>query len=215
MTLDQVVQLTDVDAYTAFTKVVLTSETYRLAIRGAPVLHQEKFPVKPVNYNEVIELKGLNGLKGFNLTSFEVKLQAEPDGSNMIGRVFIPNPSVMTIAMVSSGLWKPCWALLTAQGNVTLDNFVKGTKIGESRINDLTLVPGANNFDMRSTVNQSLIISMLNDYPDGKLPVDVIGRESVYDGKHLPYYEAALASNKQSLMLDVKSALNKILGGGS
>lgn len=43
---------------------------------------------------------GLNNFNGFNVTSFEIKLEAESDGTNMIGTVYIPNPSVMTISFV-------------------------------------------------------------------------------------------------------------------
>lgn len=44
----------------------------------------------------------MNNLNGFAVTDFEIKLTAEPDGTNMIGTVYIPNPSVMTITMVKS-----------------------------------------------------------------------------------------------------------------
>lgn len=35
------------------------------------------------------------------MPNFEILLKPEADGTNMIGTVYIPNPSVMTIAMVS------------------------------------------------------------------------------------------------------------------
>jgi len=43
---------------------------------------------------------GLNKLNGFNVTAFSIELTPEADGTNMIGTVYIPNPTVMTIAMV-------------------------------------------------------------------------------------------------------------------
>ncbi|KAI9828748.1 MAG: hypothetical protein M1832_001853 [Thelocarpon impressellum] len=193
--IDQVVEITDMAIFTEFTKLTLKSETFRLGVRGRPVLHQGKLPAKQVDYNQVIELKGLNGLKGFDLTDFEIKLVPEPDGTNMIGKVLIPNPSVLTIEM----------------GNVTFDNLVEGQKIGEARIDDLKLVPGDNHVEMRSTVNQTLVIGLLAKYEDGKLPVDIVGKSVVYDGKKLEYYEAALASNKQSLKLDVRGAIGALL----
>lgn len=42
---------------------------------------------------------GLNGLKGFNITSFNL-MSPKPDGIDMNGTVYIPNPSVLTVAMV-------------------------------------------------------------------------------------------------------------------
>lgn len=43
---------------------------------------------------------GLNNLDGFDVTNFEILLRPEADGTNMIGTVYIRNPSVLTIAMV-------------------------------------------------------------------------------------------------------------------
>lgn len=43
---------------------------------------------------------GLNGLDGLNVTDAKLIQPKEKDGTNMRGNVFIPNPSVMTIAMV-------------------------------------------------------------------------------------------------------------------
>lgn len=88
--------------------------------------------------------------------------------------------------------------------------FVEDILIGYSVINDLTLKPGNNTVDMRSTTNQSLVLQKLANYKDGILPVDVVGNSSVYGGQHLVYYEQALASNKLRVNLNVGSALNAI-----
>ena len=45
-------------------------------------------------------MPGLNKLTGFNVTNFTIELNPEPDGTNMVGTVYIPNPTVMTISMV-------------------------------------------------------------------------------------------------------------------
>ena len=122
--LDQNVQVTDLGQYTNFAKVVLASEEYKLAVKGRTGLHQKGLRAITVGYDKVVTLKGtlpsakthngcgslaliachsivgLNGLKGFNVTSFQILLTASPDGANMIGKVYIPNPSVMTMEMV-------------------------------------------------------------------------------------------------------------------
>ena len=72
---------------------------------------------------------------------------------------------------------------------------------------------------MRSTIDQAAVIKfVIADYPDGLLPVDIVGNSSVYNGEHLPYFEDALAANTQHISLDVGSKL-KALGfdipGGS
>lgn len=43
---------------------------------------------------------GLNGLKGFNITTFKISLTPNPDGSNLVGIVYVPNTSVMTLDLV-------------------------------------------------------------------------------------------------------------------
>ena len=141
-------------------------------------------------------------------------LTPAPDGANMVGTVYIPNPSIMTIELV-----RPPWLLVAApltgmQGNVTMNLFVAKQMIGTTSLQDLTLAPGNNTVQMRSTVNQTMVLNMLANYPSGILPIDVVGNSSVYNGQHLTYNEAALASNTQHIMLNVGAALAAVESGG-
>lgn len=113
---NQTVKITDLDAFMSYNNITLNNEEVKVAIRGRTALHEMKFPTTTVNYNKIVTLKGtffpmqivtptdrtlgLNNFHGFNVTSFEIKLEAEPDGTNMIGTVSIPNPSVMTLTFV-------------------------------------------------------------------------------------------------------------------
>lgn len=135
-------------------------------------------------------------MSGFEVKNFTILLSPESDGANMIGQVYIPNPSVMTIAL----------------GNVTMDLSVAGTPIGQTLIPNLTLKPGDNTVDMRSTTNQTAVLKLIPcSYKDGILPVDIKGNSSLNtNGDHLPYFEYAIQSNVLSTSLDVGSALNKI-----
>ncbi len=64
---------------------------------------------------------------------------------------------------------------------------------------------------MRSIVNQTIVLTkVISEYKDGMLPIDIIGNSSIYNGKHLPYFEQALASNTQSITLNVGAALKAI-----
>ncbi len=92
--------------------------------------------------------------------------------------------------------------------------YVEGDLVGYSAINDLVLRPGDNTVDMRSTTNQSLVLSKLSRFSDGILPVDIVGNSSIYNGQRLPYYEDALASNKLRVNLNVGAAL-RALGLGA
>ena len=121
-TIDQIMQIVNPDQFTKYTTMVLNSEEYRLAIQGRVGLKQRGLRKMTVDYNEVVTLKvkfnlcyhhfvhrhltervsGLNKLKGFNVTEFHVLTKPDPDGANMVGKVSVPNPSIMTIAMVCS-----------------------------------------------------------------------------------------------------------------
>ncbi|KAL8757567.1 MAG: hypothetical protein Q9184_004173 [Pyrenodesmia sp. 2 TL-2023] len=206
------------DAFIDYNTQLLTKESVDLVIKGRTKLHQGRLPVTTVDYHKTINMKGirhfpsprltimmltkptgLNGLAGFNITSFSIRLIPEPDGANMVGTIYIPNPSVMTITM----------------GNVTFNNYVDGDFIGTSTLSDLVLRPGNNTLPMRSTVNQTLVIGKVTGtYKDGLLPVDIVGNSSVYDGQHLEYFEKALQSNRQHIVLNVGAALAAVTGGG-
>ena len=96
-------------------------------------------------------------------------------------------------------------------GNVTYDVSVDGQNIGQSTINNLYLVPGNNTVPLRSTTNQTAVIDLITTkYKDGILPLDIIGNSSVYNGQHLPYFEAAIRQNPQRINLNLGPALGQI-----
>ncbi|KAF2397606.1 hypothetical protein EJ06DRAFT_481937 [Trichodelitschia bisporula] len=189
---NQTLEIKNLRQFEEYNKVVMNSETYRVGIRGRMGLKQGGFPKTNVNFNKIVTSKGLNKLAGFKVLDFNISLSREPDGTNMIGKVSIPNASPITLQM----------------GDVTLDLFVDGTSIGNSTLKDLTLKPGENIAEMRSNTDQAgVITAIMKKYHDGIIPVDIVGRWSVYQGKHLTYYEAALQSNPMRTMLDVGPAL--------
>ena len=213
ITVDQTLNVTNMDQFIAYNKVVMNSDEFRIAIRGRTGLHQNGLSKINVDYNKVVTMKGprsrcpafnyllkvpslgLNKLSGFNITGIHILTTNAPDGSNMNGTVSIPNPSVLTIGL----------------GNVTLDLSVQGTPIGQSLLPDLVLKPGNNVVPMRSTVNQSLVIGMItSSFKNGILPLDIVGNSSVSNGQHLEYYEAAIQSNTLHVDLDAGSALAEI-----
>ena len=198
---DQDVSITDLEAFTAYNVAVLNDESVQVDVVGKTWLHEMDFPDTTVNYNTTTTMKGLNKLSGFNVTSFSIKLAADPDGTNMVGEVSIPNPTVLTLAM----------------GNVTFFNLLPAsasgpaTTIGNSTLENLVLKPGNNIIPMKSIVDQTMVIEAIaTTYKDGKLPVDIIGVSSIYNGQHLTYYEKALQGLTQHVTLDVGSALKAI-----
>lgn len=94
---------------------------------------------------------------------------------------------------------------------MTLDVSVNGTQIGQSYLNNLTLQPGSNIIPLRSTINQTEVISLITGtkaaYPSGVIPLTIIGNSSVYNGVEIPYFTEALASNPLSTDMNVTQVL--------
>lgn len=115
--------------------------------------------------------KALNGLKGFNVTNARINITAASGTSNFFGTAFVPNPSVMTIAL----------------GNVTLTLSTSGGVVGNSSILDMTLVPGDNNFAMTSIIDKTAVLDAV-DKETGLVTLFIEGKDCVYNGQHITYY---------------------------
>ncbi|KAL9001426.1 MAG: hypothetical protein Q9169_000001 [Polycauliona sp. 2 TL-2023] len=199
--IDQEVQITDMDAFIEYNKQLLMNEKVDMLIKGRTKLHEGRLPATMVDYEKTITMKGLNSLTGFSIPTFRILLTPDPTtGANMLGRVLIPNPSSLTLTL----------------GNVTLNNYVDGTFIGTSLLPDLKLVPGDNDVEMQSTVNQTSVIeSVVGRYRDGMLPVEIVGEKVVNGvGERLGYFEEALRGVRLQVVLDVGKALGEVGAGG-
>jgi hypothetical protein len=98
----QLVHINNLEAVTDYCIAVLEQEEVTSALVGKTDLHEGKLPVAHINYNTTTTYKGLNGLKGFNVTNVRLNLTAEAGQPNLKGLAYIPNPSLFTIAMVFS-----------------------------------------------------------------------------------------------------------------
>ncbi|OJD29288.1 pre-mrna processing factor 4-like protein [Diplodia corticola] len=194
---EQDVEVADMDQFIAYNKLVISSEEFRLGLRGRPSVKLDGLPSFDVDYNKVVTMKGLNKLAGLAITSADIRTTPEPDGATLLGTLFIPNPSVLAVSM----------------GNVTMDLSVNGTSIGYTLIPDLNLMPGNNTFNMRSYVDTKLVLGLVTkQYTDFVLPLDIIGNRSVNSaGERIPWLEAAIKENTIRYDLDLSTAL----GGGS
>lgn len=183
---NQEVTINSIDALSDYTTAVLSSEYVTTALVGKTKLHEGSLPVLNINYNQTSTYKGLNGLKGFNVTGVKVNLTALT-GPNLSGYAYIPNPSDMTIVM----------------GDVTmqLSTAVAGV-VGNTTIANMTLVPGNNTLPMSGTMDQTKVVGSM-DTNTGLVELSIIGQSAIYNGEHLVYYERALASNNLSLALNV------------
>jgi len=187
----QSVQIANQDQLAAFAIAVLTSENVTTGLAGKTKLHEGKLPVLTINYNTTVTYAGLNGLKGFNTTNVKINLTAPAGTVNLKGIAFIPNPSLMTIAM----------------GNVTLTlSTASAGVVGNATIENMTLVPGDNNLPLYAITDQIKIASSM-DLKTGIVELSIEGKDAIYNGQHLTYYEKALASNKLTLNMNVQQVI--------
>ncbi|KAF1830330.1 hypothetical protein BDW02DRAFT_591970 [Decorospora gaudefroyi] len=195
VTIEQDVDLENMEAFSDYTKTALASETFDVYLDGKTDIHLSGLPTMDVDYNKVVTMKGLNKLKGLDITDVKILSGADEilsDGSNLIANVSIPNPSVMTLDL----------------GNVTMNLFVEGEEIGYSLIPNLLLRPGDNKFPLQGRVDQLLILGLVKStYTDAMLPIEIVGNSSIRNGQHLTYYEEAIKSNRIKMDLDVAPAL--------
>lgn len=198
VTIDQDAKFESLEAFSAYTKAVLASEELTIDLDGNTKIHISGLPVTKVNYNKKITMKGLNHLSGLNITDLKIlsgEKEILSDGSNMLGTVHIPNPSVMTLDL----------------GNVTMNLGVAGTAIGYALLPNLVLKPGENTVPMQARVAQATLLSMvLSTYKDAIIPLEISGNSSIKDGQHLTYYEEAIKANTVKLDLNAGPALSSL-----
>ncbi|EGD90701.1 hypothetical protein H112_02168 [Trichophyton rubrum D6] len=194
--IDQDVKIENAEGFAAFSKAIMLSKEVKLNIIGTTKLKLGGLQKTDVDYDKTTTLKGMNHLEGFNVT--DIKIGNIPDTEyNMKGNAFIPNPSVLTLDM----------------GNLTLNLAVDGHPIGYSVLHDVVIKPGDNNIPMFAKADLAYVLKQTgkeSKYPNGIVPVSILGNSSVAHGKELPYYTKAVAAN--TLMVDLN--VPAILSGG-
>jgi len=192
----QLVHINNLEAVTDYCIAVLEQESVTSALVGKTDLHEGKLPVTHINYNTTTTYKGLNGLKGFNVTNVKLNLTAEAGQPNLKAFAYIPNPSPFTIAM----------------GDVTLTlSTAKHGVVGNSSIPDMTLRPGNNTLPMTAIIDQLMVTDSMNS-KTGIVELLIKGNSSIRNGQHLTYYERALANNNLTLEMNVLQVLSDSSG---
>jgi hypothetical protein len=176
----------NLEQVTAYASAIITQENVSTALVGRTKLHVGALPVVTINFNSTSTYKGLNGLKGFNVTNLIIT-----NNTDLTGFAFIPNPSVVTVAL----------------GNVTMIMSTKEAgEVGRTVINDMTIVPGDNSLPLTGTVNQTGILQSLN-VTTGFVTLQITGESAIYNGQHLTYYEEPLKNNVLHLDMNVVQVL--------
>lgn len=104
------------------------------------------------------------------------------------------------------------------QGVLGLTLQVENFTIGNATIDNMFLVPGANNLPLRATVDLTVITSNLaaiaaaqpSFTSNGTLAIKALSRTVTFNGQRLPFYEQALAPVVLTSFVNVQ----KLLAGG-
>jgi hypothetical protein len=80
ITVEQDVKFDSLDAFSAYTKAVLASESFEVHLDGKPNIHLSGLPTMDVNYNKVITMKGML----LDLYHLRKKLTYSQDSTNSL-----------------------------------------------------------------------------------------------------------------------------------
>ncbi|RDL35988.1 Uncharacterized protein BP5553_06600 [Venustampulla echinocandica] len=195
---DSKVMINNMDQLTNFATQAVAQEYVSTALVGETTLHLGALPTVKINYNSTSKYKGLNALKGFNVTGARIDLLAKPGQQNLKGFAYVPNPSLMTIQL----------------GNVSLSlSTEKAGKVGTTTINDMTLKPGNNTLPLFGTMDQAKVVGSLDG--DGMVELLITGTDAIFNGEHLVYYEKALSANVLKLKMNVMQVIKDSSSGSA
>ncbi|CUS14181.1 unnamed protein product [Tuber aestivum] len=171
-------EIASVSALTEFSALLLGSETLRVAIRGRSTLRAGKLHTK-VNYNEVITIKGFNQLKGMEIEEYNLLNRTQQsDGSNLGGKVLIPNPTVFDIQM----------------GDVHINLSFNGQALGNGTIPGLHVRPGNHTYDFRARVQTAALLRLAAAGGGNPVVLDVRGNGTDINGVSIPWLAEPLSS---------------------
>ncbi|KAF8314052.1 hypothetical protein DL93DRAFT_2167525 [Clavulina sp. PMI_390] len=97
--------VSDVDSLTAFSKVLITNETFEWTIVGQNLsVSALGIDVPTINYNKTVSLKGLNGLKnGVVIDSFDLPANDPAGGITLTLQTTVTNPSQVGVSLSEIG----------------------------------------------------------------------------------------------------------------
>jgi hypothetical protein len=176
---DYPMEIADKDAFVEFTKLALSVDSFRLALRSRPELASGSLR-NFVDYNKVVDLKGFNGLKGAKIYGSKLLNESMEDGTNMLATLYVNNTSSFEMEV----------------GDLTANFKASGLALGYGVVKNLRLVRGEN----RVQVNGHLLEALAKNAEstqgllDLGMKITISGNSTVYNGKHIPWLEAALGA---------------------
>lgn len=176
---DRATDVIDGEAFEEFSKALFELEEFSVSVKGKSKIHVAAFKSN-IDYKETVTTKGVNGLKGMKINSFSIKSKNDgPDGSNLVGKVLIKNPSVVTIQT----------------GNVDFAMLSEGKEIGTGTLPDLKLIPGDHEYDFYAKGELSKVVGLISLHKEGEpLYIQILGKKVTYKGTEIPWLTKILAS---------------------
>jgi hypothetical protein len=162
------------------------------------------------HFAKTIKVPGLNYLKGFGASDLKISLPPLDNGTNLQGKLMLPNSGVLALAL----------------GNLTLNMMSGKLNVGLVHVNDVTLYPGNNTYDFAGTLyldtlitNIGTIIKDQETYLEqGNIALNTTGNTTIVNGAHVSYLESVLNTKTLTLQLPVVELVGDLaqalLGGG-
>jgi len=196
----QHITLTNQKGFTEYTTAVVKNKTVTFTLKGRTGLKLGTLPSTPVNYDTTITMAGMNSLSNTTIASFRLANPPEPDGTNLLANVSIPNPTVQTIEL----------GTLYMSMYTRANDSVPLVALGNGTVANVTLRPGQNILPLRAINNLSTVLAVVGENPkfltEG-LPVVVKTDKNTVNGVEIPYLSQALQANVLTIPLNVSSAI--------
>ncbi|KAK0660846.1 hypothetical protein QBC41DRAFT_350803 [Cercophora samala] len=196
----QTLDIKNVDALTTFNTWLLANETLRVTVFGETGIRVKGIARRyPVTFKKTISMPGLQMLKGTSVNETTINLDPQ---NNFNGTTWIPNRSLVSFEL----------------GNATFHNYLSGTEIGTVFIDNLFLRAGeVNKAKMRATIENQPVLDALGKSPacdkdNGWLNFEIRGKTVTNNGQDLAYFADALATDTQTIPIDIGGTIQRSLG---
>lgn len=156
----------------------------------------------PIKFDKTVAIAGLNKLQGFALENLIILSTPDPDGSNVVGNLTLPNPSTVTIDF----------------GDLVFNTSIAGVLIGNVTVSDAKLAQGNNTIPFSGAIDLTTVVDNLstitaNASSDGNVDMVISGGQCFVHGQHITYVEAALNGVSLATPFNLTAAISSLVGG--
>ncbi|KAJ5769412.1 hypothetical protein N7520_003971 [Penicillium odoratum] len=206
---DKFTPLLNVTTWTDYVRQVVFQKETALSLKGTTDSFLGVLKSK-VTMNKDVVSPTLNKFEGFSITDTSL-VPTRSDGTNLVGNVTLPNPSLLTLEI----------------GTIVLDVKSGNLTIGNATVENLTLRPGNHANPMTGTLDIGLILknigTVLKDQAssikNGSLSLTSTTREVTYNGTRVPYYSTVMSelplTADVGIVSTLKNTIKSFIGSGS